>query len=164
MNQVNKHKLPAIKAIKYENQLCLTINSLQHTLYFTFNTTFYQQIDIDVLDKIVDKSSSSQAPFSKEEFRNAITNCSNSSTLGPDKLSWNHFKIIIKDDKCLSNIISIANTYIDLGYQPAYFKRSIMIVIPKPNKQLYDFSKLFRPIVLLNTVGKLIKKVIGERL
>jgi len=38
------------------------------------------------------------------------------------------------------------------------------VVIPKPNKQSYNFSKLFRPIVLLNTVGKLIEKVIGKRL
>jgi len=39
-----------------------------------------------------------------------------------------------------------------------------MIIIPKPNKMLYDQAKLFRPIVLLNTLGKLIEKVIAERL
>jgi len=39
-----------------------------------------------------------------------------------------------------------------------------MIVISKPNKQLYDSPKSFRPIVLLNTLGKLIEKVIRERL
>ena len=39
-----------------------------------------------------------------------------------------------------------------------------MIVIPKPNKKSYDSSKSFRPIVLLNTMGKLIEKVIRERL
>jgi len=39
-----------------------------------------------------------------------------------------------------------------------------MVIIPKPNKPLYDSPKSFRPIVLLNTLGKLIEKVIGERL
>jgi len=39
-----------------------------------------------------------------------------------------------------------------------------MVVIFKPNKTSYDNSKSFRPIVLLNTVGKLIEKVIGNRL
>ena len=39
-----------------------------------------------------------------------------------------------------------------------------MVVIPKPNKALYDSSKSFRLIILLNTLGKLIKKVISERL
>ena len=38
------------------------------------------------------------------------------------------------------------------------------IVISKPNKASYDSPKSFRPIVLLNTLGKLIKKVIGDRL
>ena len=37
-----------------------------------------------------------------------------------------------------------------------------MVVIPKPNKKSYDSPKAFRPIVLLNIVGKLIEKVIGE--
>ena len=39
-----------------------------------------------------------------------------------------------------------------------------MVIISKPNKLLYDLSKSFCPIVLLNTLGKLIEKVIGERL
>jgi len=39
-----------------------------------------------------------------------------------------------------------------------------MIIIPKPNKISYDFTKLFCPIVLLNTTGKLFKKIIGEQL
>jgi len=39
-----------------------------------------------------------------------------------------------------------------------------MVVIPKPNKKSYDSPKAFRLIVLLNTVGKLIQKVIGEHL
>ena len=39
-----------------------------------------------------------------------------------------------------------------------------MIVISKPNKSSYDSLKSFRPIVLLNTLGKLIEKVIRERL
>ena len=38
------------------------------------------------------------------------------------------------------------------------------IVIPKPNKQSYDSLKSFRLIILLNMLGKLIKKVIGKRL
>ena len=39
-----------------------------------------------------------------------------------------------------------------------------MVIIPKPNKPLYNSPKSFRSIVLLNTLGKLIEKVIGERL
>ena len=43
-------------------------------------------------------------------------------------------------------------------------KKSLSIIISKPNKMAYDFLKIFQPIVLLNTLGKLIEKVICERL
>jgi len=33
-----------------------------------------------------------------------------------------------------------------------------MVVIPKPNKSAYDSPKLYQPIILLNTIGKLFKK------
>ena len=65
---------------------------------------------------------------------------------------------------CLKNIINNANVCLDIGYWPTHFKTSTTIVIPKPNKMLYDTSKLFRPIFLLNTLGKLAKKVISDRL
>jgi len=164
MSWVNKHKLPTIEAIKYNGQHCFELGDLWNALHSTFNTVLHHQVDINILDKIGDKPTSPWLAFSKEEFRLAIINCNNSSTLGPDKLSWSHLKIILKDDDCLDIIISITNTCIELGYWPSHFKRSTMIIIPKPNKKLYDLPKAFRPIVLLNIVGKLIEKVIGERL
>ena len=103
-------------------------------------------------------------PFFKEEFKHAINNCNNSSIPGPDKLLWNYLKTILKQDKCLNNIVNITNACINLGYWPSHFKKSSTVVIPKPNKQSYDHPKSFHSIVLLNTLGKLIKKVIGEKL
>jgi len=73
-------------------------------------------------------------------------------------------KFIVKSDACLTNIINIADSCIDLGYWPNYFKILTTIVIPKPNKTSYDQPKAFCPIVLLNTLGKLIEKVVTERL
>ena len=84
--------------------------------------------------------------------------------LGPDKLTWHHLKFIIKDNSCLTNIVNIADACINLGHWPEYFKISSTIIIPKPNKPLYDQPKAFHPIVLLNTIGKLIEKVVANRL
>jgi len=164
MNWVNKYKLPAIEAIKYNDQPCLEINDLWQALHSLFNTALYHSIEDSILNKINLILSSSWASFSKDEFKNTIAKCNNSSTLGLDKLSWSYFKYILQDIECLNNIIRIVNACIELGYWPSYFKMSTMVVIPKPNKSSYDSPKSFRPIVLLNTVGKLIKKVIGDRL
>jgi len=122
------------------------------------------QVDVDILDEITNKPISSWPTFLKEEFRLALANCNNSSTPGPDKLSWSHLKTILKDDDCLNVIISIANACIEVGYWPSHFKRSTMVIIPKPNKKSYNSLKAFRLIVLLNTVGKLIEKVVREYL
>ena len=164
MNWVNKKKLSAIKAIKYNNQQCLNIGDLWNALHSTFNATLNRQVNVNILKEIHDKPIVLWLGFSKKEFRLAISNCNNSSTPGPNKLSWSYLKVILKNDECLNIIISIANACIDLGFWPSYFKKSTTIIIPKPNKKSYDSLKSFRPIVLLNTMGKLIEKVIRERL
>ena len=64
----------------------------------------------------------------------------------------------------LQNIINIADACIDLEHWPSHFKMSLSIIILKSNKVSYDTLKAFRPIVLLNMLGKLIEKVIGNKL
>ena len=121
-------------------------------------------MDLNILNEIEHKLSQQWSSFSRTEFKSVISKCSNSSAPGPDKLSWHHLKIIIKNDNCLTNIINIADSYINLGYWLNYFKNSSTIVISKPNKMSYVQPKVFRPIILLNILGKLIEKVITERL
>jgi len=104
------------------------------------------------------------APFSKEELKQVIAKYNDSLAPGLDKLLWRHLKIIIKQDECLTNITNIANVCINLGHWPDYFKHSSTIIIPKPNKLSYDHVKMFCFIVHLNTLGKLMEKVIAERI
>ena len=164
MNWVNKCKLLAMEAIKYNNQPCLSLDSLWNTLYSSFNTALHCQVNTNILDEIKNKQTSTWAPFSKEEFKIALGSCNNLSTSGPDKLSWRHLKSILSDEVCITRVIKIDNACIDLGYWPNNFKLLLMVIIPKSNKLLYDSPKSFHPIVLLNTLGKIIKKIIGERL
>ena len=102
--------------------------------------------------------------FSNEKFKSVVNKCSNLSTSELDQISWKYLKAVVKNKKCLNNIINIANTCIILSYQPAHFKELFSIIISKPNKVLYNFSKMFKPIILLNTLGKLIEKILGEHL
>ena len=154
MNWVKKRNLPAVKAIKYNNHPCLEINNLWHALHSTFNLAQNCQVVVNILEEIPDKSS--------EDFMNAIDKCNNSSTPGPDRLSWSHLKYINNNKACLGKIISIANACFKLGLWLSHFKSSMTIIILKPNKESYDSPKSFWLIVLLNTLGKLIKKVIGK--
>ena len=164
MNWVNKCKLPAVETVKYNSWLYFKINHLWHTLHSLFNMAQDHQINAEILDEFLSKVSLPWIPFLEEEFISSITKCNNLLTLGPNKLSWRHLKSIIKNKACLKEIINIANTYFELGHWPFHFKTSITIIIPKPNKKLYYSPKSFRPIILLNTLGKHFEKFISEHL
>ena len=162
MNWVKKCKLPAIKAIQYEGHLCIELEDLWITLYNSFNSAQIREIDIHILDKIPNKSMRSWNLFSKQELINTIEKYNNLSAPDMDKLTWSHIKSIIRNEDCIFKLIDIANACIDLGHWLSHFKTSTTIVIPKPNKFTYNSSKLYWPIVLLNTIRKLFKKMIGE--
>ena len=164
MNWVKKRKLPATEAIKYNGLPCLSPDSLWNALHNSFNTALHRQVDFDILNEVEHKPCQVWNSFSRYEFRSAIHKCVNTSAPDSDRMSWRHWKFIIKNDDCLSKIINIADACINLGYWPNYFKISTTIIIPKPNKMSYDNPKAFYPIVLLNTLGKLIEKVIAERI
>jgi len=153
MNWVKKRKLLATEAIKYNGSSCLSPDSLWTALHISFNTALHRQVNVDILNEIEHKPCQIWNPFSKFEFRSAIQKCMDTSAPGPDRMSWCHWKII-----------NIANACINLGFWPEYFKVSTTVIIPKLNKPSYDNSKAFCPIVLLNTLGKLIEKVIAERI
>ena len=93
-----------------------------------------------------------------------INKCNNSSAPGPDRISWKHLEWVVKNNKCLEIIVNIANACINLGHWLLNFKVSLSIIIPKPNKVAYDSPKSFCPIVLLNTMRKLIEKVISKQI
>ena len=59
---------------------------------------------------------------------------------------------------------NIMDACIDLGHWPSHFKCFSTVIISKPNKLAYNHPKSFCPIILLNTLSKLIEKVITKRL
>ena len=164
MNWIKRSKLPTIKAINHNGHSCLTLDSLWNVLHNTFNTALNHQVNLNIINEIEYKLSQDWYPFSKEEFKLAISKYSDASAPGPDKLTWCHLKFIIKNNSCLTNIVNIADSCINLGYWPEYFKISSTIIIPKPNKSSYNQLKAFYSIVLFNTLGKLIEKVVANRL
>jgi len=95
------------------------------------------------LNEIPTKETLTWNKFSKKEILQAIGKCNNSSAPGPDKLSWRHIKMIIKNNECIVELLDIANTCMDLGHWPNHFKISTTIIIPKSNKQAYDMPKSF---------------------
>ena len=111
-----KRKLPPTEAITHFSQPCLTPKSLWTALHSTFNTALHRPINLNILDELAHKPRHSWNSFSEYEFKSAIDKCTNTSAPGPDKLTWQHWKLIIKDNMCLSKVINIADACISLSY------------------------------------------------
>jgi hypothetical protein len=61
-------------------------------------------------------------------------------------------------------LTSLFNTYVRLGYNPSHFQMSITVVLRKMGKKNYRIPKAYRPIALLNTIGKALESVIACRI
>ena len=162
MNWVKKKTLSAIKSITFKGQPCNSLPSLWNALHSSYNSAENHTINTRFLSKVPQCKAFEWPSFSRQKFKDTIAKCSSFSTPGPDHVSWRHLRPIINNDKCLKKIVCIANACIILEYWPSQFKEAKSVVIPKPNKDSYNTPKAFYPIVLLNTMGKLIEKVISN--
>ena len=63
-----------------------------------------------------------------------------------------------------SHLTNVFNQSLSLGHCPAHFRRSTTIVLRKPGKDDYTVPKAYRPIALLNTIGKIMDAVLARRL
>jgi ribonuclease HI len=67
-------------------------------------------------------------------------------------------------DIILPCLHKLFNACLQLGYCPAHFKETITVALRKPGKDDYTQPKSYRPIALLNTLGKALEAIIANRL
>ncbi|KAF7779125.1 hypothetical protein Agabi119p4_3470 [Agaricus bisporus var. burnettii] len=166
MPWTRERKMPAVEAIlDSEGNSCNTEEKLFETLHNTYNAADNREVDVSSMYREIEEFEEREwVKFSVQEFHDALKNCAKNTAPGPDHVSWRLWKRFATDDKVCQFVTKIANACFDTGYWPQHFKQSISVIIPKPGKPSYDKAKSFRPIVLLNTMGKLIEKMIARRL
>ncbi len=64
----------------------------------------------------------------------------------------------------LPHLQILFNACVRMGYCPAHFRQSITVVLRKPGKDDYTQPKSYRPIALLNTLGKALESIVANRL
>ena len=67
-------------------------------------------------------------------------------------------------DILLPHLHKLFNACLQQGYCPKHFKEAITVVLRKPGKDDYTQPKSYRPIALLNTLGKALEAVAANRL
>ena len=95
------------------------------------------------------------------ELKELIKKIRGKGAPGPDGISNKIIKIL--PDRFLFYIKILFDASINLSHIPTAWKNANVVMIPKPQKNKQDINS-YRPISLLNTISKLLEKVISSRL
>jgi exonuclease III len=104
----------------------------------------------------------SQPPITEKEILEAIRSTSPLKAPGPDGLPNRVLQVTA--DIIVGHLEIIFNQSLRISYCPAHFRSSITVVLRKPDKDDYTLPKAYRPIALLNTIGKIMDAVLARRL
>jgi ribonuclease HI len=160
------------KPRKLSNFNCLVDNGVPITtteqlwpkLQSQFASAEDREVDMTFIDEMEDIDQRDFLTISVKECRDALKGTSFRSASGPDHITWPVLKDVFKEPIAAAKVTRMFNACFNLGYWPNEFKESTTVIIPKPKKPDYSKIKAYRPIVLLNTLGKLGEKVLSTRM
>ena len=156
---------PKYSTIKRDGQAIENVATLFDTMHKHFSTSLTEDdISWEAVDSVPQHDARSFPLISLKELWDALRPTSNSSAPGPDHVTWRHVKLALSLPDTDAALLAIFNRICLTGLWPSCFKDSISVIIPKPNKPDYSIPKAYRPIALLNTMGKLLTKILANRL
>ena len=101
-------------------------------------------------------------PITELEIERSLRTAKGTTTPGEDKLPMLVWKKTWKHLRCF--IFSIFTACVELGHHPRQWRSAKIVVLRKPGKSDYSVPGAYRPISLLNTLGKLLEAVMARRL
>jgi ribonuclease HI len=124
--------------------------------------TFFPSTEPPPPENIVPPREIPWDPITEMEITKALKAAKKRTAPGEDGLPtlvWSHLWPYVS-----STVTRIFTASIDLGHYPQQWKAAKIVVLRKPGKSDYTSPSAFRPISLLNTLGKLLEALIARRL
>ncbi|KAI5115577.1 hypothetical protein M0805_002621 [Coniferiporia weirii] len=101
-------------------------------------------------------------PLLASELEVALSDTSNLSAPGPSRISYRPIKWVVMHYP--TEVLTLFNNCLHMGHHPECWRAAKVVMLHKPNKK-YPFSpQSYRPITLEETLGKLLEKIIANRL
>ena len=95
-------------------------------------------------------------------MKDAIRKLPTGKAVGPDRIPNEAIKAIL--EALTTPLANTATTCLLEGKLPECYKVTTTIVLQKANKKDYSLPESYRPIALKNTLGKLLEKIVAERM
>ena len=101
-------------------------------------------------------------PILLSELRDALAGTSNLSAPGPSGVGYRALKWVVA--AFTPEVLALFNDCLRLGHHPACWRSAKVVMLQKPNKKDSYSPRSYRPITLEETFGKLLEKIIANRL
>lgn len=128
-------------------------------------TTFFPPPPTADLNDIRNFQYGNRIPFPKiteKEVYKALRSLPQFKAAGPDGIINNI--LYISAAQISPHLTRIFNCSLNLSYCPKHFRCSATIALRKPGKGDYTHPKAYRPIALLNTMGKVMDGIMAQRI
>lgn len=115
----------------------------------------------DIAETAAYPSAHAMVLITMNEIKKAIQQAPSRKAPGGDAIP----NLILKEsiDTILPHLHRIFNQCLANSYCPDHFKTSVTVVLPKPGKD-HSTPKSYRPIALLNTIGKAMEFILAKRI
>ena len=97
-----------------------------------------------------------------DEISAALTKCSFYSAPGPDTIPYSVWKSLHRI--ALDILTALLSPLLLFGHHPSSIKMANGVVLDKPGKPSYDSPSSFRILVLLQTISKILERIVASRL
>jgi hypothetical protein len=100
------------------------------------------------------------ARIDKDLIEPLLKAAANRSAPGQSGHTWALLKWVWEADS--ERVVNLLEACLRAGHHPRLWKEAVVAVIPKPKRSDYTLAKNFRPISLLECLGKLLEKVVAK--
>jgi hypothetical protein len=100
------------------------------------------------------------ARIDKDLIEPLLKAAANRSAPGQSGHTWALLKWVWEADS--ERVVNLLEACLRTGHHPRLWKEAVVAVIPKPKRSDYTLAKNFRPISLLECLGKLLEKVVAK--
>lgn len=158
--------LPTIPPLVTDQGLAITTQDKADALRKRFYPAVTAELD-DITDPDFPKESFSDSFEVKkttdlEEIQAILGSRASSNAPGPDDIPYGFLKAM--GSPLTTALAHLANGSWKTGYYPQKLKEARTVVIRKPSKPTYTEAGSWRPIALLNTLGKVVETLTARRI
>ena len=103
-------------------------------------------------------------PITTLEIQEAVRTAKAGKAPGEDGIPNSLWHKLIEVPVILQVLGQLFNACVRAGFNPTHFQRSVTVVLRKQGKSDYQLAKSYRPVALLNTLGKFLEAVVARRI